>query len=411
MSTRLKLLLLAPNCDGTDVGEAWCAFKWVQTLADHAQITLLTLQRPGRVPVNQQLPGVEVVTWGEPAWLLKHERLNAMLKPAYPLYHRETRRWIRQALAAGRHFDIAHQLTPLALRYPTPLQGLGIPYLLGPQGGSLSSPEGFLSEMGADPWFTRLRGLDALRLKCVPALRASYADAALVLGVAPYVCGLLKGIPLQRFEIMSELGVDAQARSARQIPSPGRLRLLHVGRGVRSKGLRDVVRALAQLRDLPGVTLDCAGRGPEFALCQEEAKRLSVAERVRFHGQISRERVEALYANSDLFVFPSFREPSGSVVFEALRWGLPVIAADRGGPANVVDGSCGRLLAVETPNQLARDLAVAIRGFATAPQTLAPLAEGAQRRIAEIGLWRNKAQDLMALYHDVLTDQLEECAA
>jgi glycosyltransferase involved in cell wall biosynthesis len=136
-----------------------------------------------------------------------------------------------------------------------------------------------------------------------------------------------------------------------------------------------------------------------------------VAERVRFHGQISRERVEALYANSDLFVFPSFREPSGSVVFEALRWGLPVIAADRGGPANVVDGSCGRLLAVETPNQLARDLAVAIRGFATAPQTLAPLAEGAQRRIAEIGLWRNKAQDLMALYHDVLTDQLEECAA
>ena len=402
MSRRLKLLLLAPNCDGSDVGEAWCAFKWVEALARHAEVTLLTLQRPGRQPVAEQLPGVEVVTWAEPAWLLRHERFNAMLKPAYPFYFRRVRRWLAGVRAEGRGFDMAHQLTPLALRYPTPLLNQGIPYVLGPQGGSLSTPRGFRAEMGADPWFSRLRALDAARLRWDPTLRASYARAEAVLGVAPYVRDLLAGVPLKRFSVMSELGIDQLAEAPRRAAVPGRLRLLHVGRGVRSKGLRDVIRALDLLKDLPGVTLDCAGRGPEMELCRAEAQALGVAGRVRFHGQIARERVEGLYATSDLFAFPSFREPSGSVVFEALRWGLPVIAAGRGGPGHVVNARCGRLLEVQAPEQLASDLAREIRELALAPQERAALSKGAQDRVAEIGRWPAKAKALMALYADCL---------
>ena len=38
---------------------------------------------------------------------------------------------------------------------------------------------------------------------------------------------------------------------------------------------------------------------------------------------------------SDLFVFPSFREPSGRVISEALTWGLPVITTNRGRPGAI----------------------------------------------------------------------------
>jgi hypothetical protein len=82
----MKVLLLAPNVDGTDVGEALMAFKWAEALSPLVDLTVLTFQRPGRPDVAAQLPGARVVTWPEPAWAMAHERLNAMLKPAWPVF-------------------------------------------------------------------------------------------------------------------------------------------------------------------------------------------------------------------------------------------------------------------------------------------------------------------------------------
>ncbi len=131
-----------------------------------------------------------------------------MLKPGYPVFAARARRWIGEALRSGRQFDIIHQLTPLALRYATPAYGFGIPYVVGPLGGSLDTPKAFAAECGSAPVFTRLREIDRYRLEADPWLRRSYRDAACVIGVAPYVRDLLRTIPLRRFEVMSELGID-----------------------------------------------------------------------------------------------------------------------------------------------------------------------------------------------------------
>jgi glycosyltransferase involved in cell wall biosynthesis len=126
-----------------------------------------------------------------------------------------------------------------------------------------------------------------------------------------------------------------------------------------------------------------------------------VADRITFHGQVSRETVETLYSTADAFLFPSFREPSGSVVFEALRHGLPVITTDRGGPGFVVDQSCGIRVPAVDPDQLAADLADAITRLARDPGLMLRYAEGARERIASIGLWDNKIQWLLDLYSQV----------
>ncbi|NIR59104.1 MAG: glycosyltransferase family 1 protein, partial [Gammaproteobacteria bacterium] len=63
-----------------------------------------------------------------------------------PLFHARARRWVRRAISAGRHFDVAHQLTPIALRYPSPVTGLGIPVVLGPLAGSIETPGPFEAE-------------------------------------------------------------------------------------------------------------------------------------------------------------------------------------------------------------------------------------------------------------------------
>ncbi|MGD8532301.1 MAG: glycosyltransferase family 4 protein [Gammaproteobacteria bacterium] len=401
MSSRLHVLALAPYCDGLDVGEAWCAHQWIANLSRYARVTLLTLRRDGQVPASRQLPNVEVVEWDERLGSQRFSRLSSMLKPSYLGFYIEARRWIASALSRGMKFDIAHQFTPIALRYPTPLAEFQIPYVIGPLGGSLDTPPGFAAECRSSAWYTHLRRLDHWRLRRDPTLRRSYARAAAVLGVAPYVGELLQHASPRRFEVISELGIDRLAPARHPSGTGTVLRLVHVGRAVRTKGLRDAVRALARLPDDVSVHLDVAGQGEELPTCKELARSLGVADRITFHGQVSRETVETLYSTADAFLFPSFREPSGSVVFEALRHGLPVITTDRGGPGFVVDQSCGIRVPAVDPDQLAADLADAITRLARDPGLMLRYAEGARERIASIGLWDNKIQWLLDLYSQV----------
>ncbi|MBE1281855.1 MAG: glycosyltransferase [Rhodobacteraceae bacterium] len=397
----MKALLIAPNVDGTDVGEAFVAFKWAEALSQRIELTVLTFQRPDRTKVASQLPEARVISWPEPTWALKRERLNAMLKPAWPVFAGHVRRWLTQALKDGEHFDLAHQLMPQAARYASPLRHFDIPYIIGPLGGALDTPEAFQEEASSAPTFTRLRKLDSFRFRNDPWLRASYTGAACVLGVAPYVRDVLGDVPLQRFEPVLELGIDAVAPSADRNPGPGQLRLLHVGRAVRTKGLRDVIRALAQLRDLPGITLTSAGAGEELDLCRAEAQRLGVSDRVCFLGRIPRDQVEHLYASHDVFCFPSFREPAGGVLYEAMRHGLPIVTADRGGPSWIVDDTCGIRVPVTTPDRFAAEIAQAIRILAANPAQLKERGEGARAKVLREGLWASKAERMVALYKDV----------
>ena len=402
---RLSVLALAPACDGTDVGEAWCAHQWVTCLADRADVTLLTMNKKGRLAPSMQLPGIEVIEWDDLPLVHRWERFNSMLKPGYVAYYLRARPWIRAALDGGRHFDVAHQFTPIALRYPSPAASLGIPLVIGPLAGSLDTPEAFLPECGNAPWFTRLRNLDRFRLRNDPLLRRTFTDAEVVIGVAPYVKTLLADSPVKRFEMMSELGIhELPAAPATRSPGTG-LRLAHVGRVIRTKGLRDVVRAMAMLPKELNVTLEAAGDGEDLEMCRLEAEKAGVVDRITFHGRIAREQVEEIYQRADVFVFPSFREPSGGVIFESLRHGLPVITTESGGPAYVVDDSCGIRVPAESPEDLSFRLASAIRQLAESPQRVAQLSEGARNRMESIGLWPRKIDWLTGLYEDLLLSQ------
>ena len=222
-----------------------------------------------------------------------------------------------------------------------------------------------------------------------------------VLGVAPYMRDVLADIPMRRFEPVLELGIDELAPQTPRLYEPGRCRLLHVGRGVRTKGLRDVVRALCHLRDLPGVTLTSAGSGEEIAICRAEAERLGVSERITFLGQVARHEVEALYASHDAFCFPSFREPAGGVLYEAMRHGLPVITAARGGPDWIIDDRSGMRIPVTDPVRFPADIATAVRQLAGNKALHNRLGQAARAKVSQEGLWPNKAMRMVALYEEI----------
>lgn len=408
---RRRLLLLAPTCDGEDVGEAWVSFQWARLLAERHDVTLLTYHKRGKTPAHEQLPGVRIIEWAEPPLLGRAERLNSMLKPGYLWYHARARRWIRAAIARGESFDLAHQVVPVAMRYPSPVAGLGIPFVIGPVGGSIDTPAGFDDGGDQSPWYVGLRSLDRIRLRFDPWMRRTYDGADCVLGIADYVENLLGSRSPRRFEILAETGVASLPELPQRGPSigayqqrgePTTVRLLHVGRIVRTKGLQDVLSAMARLRPDAPVHLDVVGDGFDRSECVALAARLGLSTNVHFHGWLERSAVDGFYAAADIFVFPSYREPGGNVAFEAMSYGLPLIVANSGGPGAATDDSCAIRVPVNDTVQFVNGIATAMQRLVDDPALRTQLGDAGRLRVAQIGLWEGKIDWVDRLYGTLL---------
>jgi len=118
------------------------------------------------------------------------------------------------------------------------------------------------------------------------------------------------------------------------------------------KGLDTLLDAMAEV---PGAILWLAGEGELQGALAAQAKRLGVADRVRFLGW--RDDKGALLRAADALVVPSRYEPFGTVVIEGWQAGVPVVAARATGPAATIrDGETGLLVPVDDAPALAAAL-------------------------------------------------------
>ncbi len=106
----------------------------------------------------------------------------------------------------------------------------------------------------------------------------------------------------------------------------------------RSKGQLTLIEAAAAL---PQHLFMLVGTGPDEVLLREAAAGL---DNVVFTGQVR--DVASHLAAFDLFAFPSYLEGLGSILLDAMRAGLPIVAHGVGGiPDLVRDGDNGYLIA------------------------------------------------------------------
>jgi len=406
INPRMRVLLIAPNFDRTVAGESWCTYKWVEGISERCDTTVLTTHPKHWDASRSPTAARAVVNWSYTPFKGQFARLQHELKPQYFTFYLRARRWIKSRIKEGFRFDLVHQINPVAIRYPSPAAGLGLKYILGPHAGSLITPRGFQEECKDRQWYRKLRYLDQWRVGHDPILRRSFSEAALVLGVAPYMRDLLAPASIRRFELMTETGPAEIVREPKTISAACKpLRLLFVGRVIRTKGVIDAIRAVAIARPKAPLVLDIIGTGDMLEDCRAEAQRLGVADIVTLHGRKSREEVFDWYRKSDVFLFPSFREPSGTVVFEALGFGLPVITSTLGGPGYVVTPTCGMLVEPRDPAQFAAGLASALQTLAADRALAEAMSAGALRRVSEVASWAVRLDRLLQFYQEVIASE------
>jgi len=178
------------------------------------------------------------------------------------------------------------------------------------------------------------------------------------------------GIPAKKIETI-HTGIEMGEPAPRTGRPESEFVVGHMGAFTAEKGQDVAVAAAALLQSsLPRARFVLAGEGPLL-----ENVRANVTKNVTLPGFVS-DRA-AFFASLDVFIMPSRSEAWGMAALEAMAHGVPVIASDIGGLAELVeDGNGGWLVVPSDPAALAR----AITYAATNPDRLREQGEKARDR-------------------------------
>jgi glycosyltransferase involved in cell wall biosynthesis len=149
--------------------------------------------------------------------------------------------------------------------------------------------------------------------------------------------------------------------SAGQRSERAPFRVITAGRLHRLKGFSLGVEAFgAFVGKHPDSEMIIIGEGPEESRLRALISRLGLADKVRILPWLPRHEVLANMRESDVFLFPSFRDGGGAVVVEAMGSGVPVVVLDSGGPGAHVQGPWGIAVAPGGHADVVRGMATAL---------------------------------------------------
>jgi glycosyltransferase involved in cell wall biosynthesis len=197
-----------------------------------------------------------------------------------------------------------------------------------------------------------LLGIKTMHMTSKQIDKIAARNAAAVTAVSSFVADQIERIYKLRARVVNP-GIDLETFNP------------HVkGERIRSKyGIHDSPLLLTVSRLWPAKNLETAlrsfrivadnfedahyiivGDGPSRPNLQDLVNRLRLTGRVRFVYDAEVEVLAEYYAACDIFVFPALSEPWGLSLLEAMATGKPIVAADDGGPAEIVDHKVDGLL-------------------------------------------------------------------
>jgi D-inositol-3-phosphate glycosyltransferase len=221
----------------------------------------------------------------------------------------------------------------------------------------------------------------------------------------------LYGLAPSRFQVIP-CGVDLEAftpgtpaerTAARRRLSPdGRPMLLFVGRLDAIKDLDLLLASVARMRTeavLHIVGGDPDG-DPELDRLRAVARKLGIAERVRFPGAVAQRDLPNYYRAADALVVTSRYESFGLAAVEALASGLSVIAASVGGLSSIImHGENGLLVRWRSPEAFAEQFDLLLEDA----KVRARLSANARASVARFS-WERIGDQVRTLYQELTTD-------
>jgi glycosyltransferase involved in cell wall biosynthesis len=206
---------------------------------------------------------------------------------------------------------------------------------------------------------------------------------------------LHNGVNVDRFK--PEKALRENQRRKLGIPADATV-ILTVRRLVYKNGIDTLIDcARISLKQNPRLIFLAVGTGPDRDAVQAKIQELGIAGNFRLAGFVPDADLPAYYNAADLFVLPSKSgEGLPLVALEAISSGLPVVATDVGGIAEVMVEGGGKLVPADKPEEMASAiLNLAKTGLSTVK---AAVRAGAERTFS----WERNVKRLMEIYEELI---------
>lgn len=403
---KLRVLLSAYACEPQKGSEPGIGWHWAVALARAGHEVRVLTRANNRDAVERALaaapiPNLEFTYYDLPAWMRWWKQGGRGVRLYYVLWqwgaYRVARRLCREV-----RFDIAHHITFGVFRHPSFMAFLDIPFVFGPVGGGETAPRQLRGTFPLRGYLTDLVRDVANRMARIdPLMTAVYRRSAATLCKTTETLQCIPARYRSKCRVQVEVGTEKSASPpARYRERPdGGLRVLYVGRLVYWKGLHLGLMAFAKFREAhPRARLTVIGSGPDEAWLRRLAQRTGLDGAVTWIPWLERAAVLRSYPRHDTFLFPSLHDSSGNAVLEALSCGLPVVCLDVGGPAVLVDESCGFRVRPGKPRQVIEGLAQALASLADDAALARAMGEAARHRAHRQFSWGRQAARMEGLY-------------
>lgn len=182
---------------------------------------------------------------------------------------------------------------------------------------------------------------------------------------------------------------------------------LYAGRLVERKGVRELLDAIPLVLDSsPDMRFVFAG-GPVNSGAEEleqawlPASCAPFRSRISFTGWLSMEQLVEWYQAADMLVVPSRYEPFGMVILEGMLHGLPIAAANVGGPREILEHERTGLL---FPPGDVEAIAQALLRLVRQSKLRRNLGEAAAREVRARWLWPRIIEQVHRVYSEALEE-------
>jgi glycosyltransferase involved in cell wall biosynthesis len=190
-------------------------------------------------------------------------------------------------------------------------------------------------------------------------------------------------------------GMPDVAAHLRASPEECPPRMVMIARFEEQKDHSTVVRALAQLEDLPW-SLDLVGDGPTMAGVRRQVAEAGLTSRVHFLGY--RTDIPQILAQAQIYLLISNWEGFPRSIIEAMRAGLPVVTSDVGGSREAVQQD---VTGFTVPKGDAEGLASKLRILLADPETRARMGSAGRASYEANFTFERMADKTFALYEEV----------
>ncbi len=405
------VLIVAANVSSKFGGEAFLPLKYFQLMRARGYPVKLITHARNRADLTETLAPwiddiffIEDTIWHRLVWgtgrifpgRVAENLTRILLDKIDDIYQAKP---IRDLIDAGQ-VDLIHQPIPVSPLSPSSLHKFGKPLVIGPMNGNMNYPKGY-----GDYERTVERIMVDLTRKLAPLanrLSPGKHHAKVLLVANERTREALDFIDQPNIVQLVENGVDLQLFESRPktgTPTQGQLRLVYMGRMPRLKALDISLKAVARARaEGADIQFDILGDGTERKALEALTEELGLSPHVRFHGFLPQERCAEILQASDALILNSLRECGGAVVLEAMSIGLPVIAANWGGPADYVDPSCGILVDPVPRKTFAERLADAMVLLAQDVALRDRMGQAGAEKIRTEFDWEKKVDTMLDIY-------------